>query len=145
RAGAPREHFPELVGPYPKAPGGGSPLDGIGRDRTSPVLRLEGSDQLARAEADRIAVGAKRAPVDPARELCDLGARHTEAEVGAVAAEPLLPGFVEDLGPRGQQRVDEDVLGAGDVPHESGQRVEILPRTYAHLLVGQAGEGALCG
>jgi hypothetical protein len=42
-----------------------------------------------------------------------------------------------------QDEVDEDVLGAGDVPHQPRQRVEVLARPRPHLIVGEPAEGPL--
>src|SRR5437867_13167407 len=108
---------------------------GLDRHLAIPVLGLEATDHLARAESHRVAVLAERAGVDLPRQLRDLGAGHADAEIVAGDAEPLHPRVVEDLGTPGQHRVDDDVLGPGDVPHEPRQRVEVLARSDAHLLV----------
>src|SRR5438046_2059433 len=72
-----------------------------------------------------------------------LGARRADAEAGAADAAPLLPRLVEPLRLAGQHPVDHDVLGAGDVPHQPRQRVQVLARADAHLRLGQAGERPL--
>jgi hypothetical protein len=89
-----------------------------------------------------VAILAQGAEIDSPRQVRDLGARHADAEVVPGDVEPPRPGVVEHLAPAGQHRVDHDVLGPRDVPHEPGQRVEILARADPHLIVGHR-EGAL--
>jgi hypothetical protein len=108
-----------------------------------PVRGREGGDDIPRAAADRVAIVAQGADVDLPGQLGHLGAGHADAEVAPADAEPPLPRVVEDLGAPGEGAVDHDVLGPRDVPHEPGQRVEVLARARPHLVVGEAAEGPL--
>src|SRR5438874_12121489 len=113
------------------------------RDLPTPVLVPEGADDLARAAPDGVAVLAQGGQIDLARHLGDLRAAHADAEVPARDAQALAPGVVAHLVAPVEDRVDHDVLGARDVPHQPRQRVEVLARPHAHLLVAEAGERAL--
>jgi hypothetical protein len=110
---------------------------------TVPVLGFEAADDLARSAPDRVAILAERADIDLARELRGLGARHPDAEVATRDPEALGPPVLEDLRASAQHLIDHDVFRPRDVPHQPRQGVEILTRADAHLLIAQAGEGAL--
>src|SRR6266850_6341535 len=113
------------------------------RDLPAPVLVAEVADDLARAAPDGVAVLAQGAQVDLARHLGDLRVAHPDAKVPARDAQALAPRVVAHLVAPVEDRVDHDVLGARDVPHQPRQRVEVLARPHAHLLVAEAGECAL--
>src|SRR5580765_1199351 len=122
RARPPRERLDDLLGPYAERALTGRALDGVGRDRAVPVLRLEAADHVTRATAHRVAILAKRAELDLARELRDFGAGHADAEVAPRDGQALGPALVVDqLCARAQDRVDEDVLAPRDVKHEPRQ------------------------
>src|SRR6185295_8115337 len=142
-ARTPGEDLHQHLGAPPERTLVGRVLDGLRRRHAFPVLRLEAAHDLARTRADRVAVLAQRAQLDLTGELGHLGARHADAEVAAAEVELLGPAVVEHLRATGQHRIEEDVLGAGDVKDDPGDRVQVLAGPHTHLLVGETAVGAL--
>src|SRR5262249_42012156 len=143
RARATRERRHHALGSRPERLLGGGALETGGLDGSLPVIGTKRADDLPRPVPDGVAILAERVDVDLARQFRDLGGRHADAEVAPGDAEALAPLVVEDLGPPGEHGVEHDVLRAGDVPHDPRERVQVLARAHAHLLLAHAGEGAL--
>src|SRR5439155_15263514 len=118
-------------------------LERRGRDLPAPVLVAEVADDLARAAPDGVAVLAQGGQIDLPRQLGDLRAGHADAEVAARAAQALSPRVVAHLVAPVEDRVGHAVLPTRNVPHQPRQRVEVLTRPHAHLLIAEAGERAL--
>jgi hypothetical protein len=92
------------------------------RHLASPVRRTEAPHDVAGAPPNCLPILAQRADIDLAGEFRDLGFAHADAEVPARDPQAIEPTAVQYLVPPHQDDVHHDVLGAGNVPHQPGQR-----------------------
>src|SRR3990170_1881646 len=90
-----------------------------------PSRRGERLDPRPGAPPDGDPVGAQAGDVDDRAQLTHLSRCHLSANVPALYAKSLRPvSFVEYLRVPGQNRVGDNILQAGDVPDQPGDRVQ---------------------